>query len=66
MRPSRVLPPELYCPGVKPSQAANWRPHLNSWPLPIIATIVVAVVWPTPRKRMSCWARASSLAMAAM
>ena len=30
MRPSRVLPPELYCPGTRPSQAANWRPHLNS------------------------------------
>ncbi len=27
MRTSRVLPPELYCPGVKPGQAANCRPR---------------------------------------
>ena len=29
MRPRRLLPPELYCPGTNPSQAATCRPHLN-------------------------------------
>jgi hypothetical protein len=30
MRPSRVLPPLLACLGTVPSQAANWRPFLNT------------------------------------
>jgi len=29
MRPSRTLPPLDRCLGVKPTQAANWRPFLN-------------------------------------
>ena len=62
MRPKRALPPELYGPGTSPSQAASGRPLLKSWPLPIIASNAVAVVSPTPLRRMSCCARASSRA----
>jgi len=39
MRPRRAFPPELYWPGTKPIQAANWRPQVNSLALPTIATI---------------------------
>ena len=38
MRPRRVLPPELYWPGTRPSQAASCRPFLKSRALPIVAT----------------------------
>src|ERR1019366_2600332 len=48
MRPRRVLPPELYCPGTRPSQAANWRLLLNSRALPTVATMAVAVTSPMP------------------
>ena len=41
------MPPELYWPGVNPSQAANCRPHRNSWPRPIIATTAVTAGGPT-------------------
>ena len=66
MRPSLALPPELYWPGTKPIQAANWRPLLNSAPLPTIATIAVAVVWPTPMSCINCCAAVQSLVMALM
>jgi hypothetical protein len=48
IRPRRCLPPELYCPGTSPSQAASWRPHVKSWPRPMVATRAVAVVSATP------------------
>ena len=35
MRPRRCSPPELYCPVTRPSQADNWRPHLNSCARPM-------------------------------
>ena len=39
---------ELTCRGTRPTQAARWRPFLNSEPSPIAATTAVAVLGPTP------------------
>lgn len=54
MRPSRALPPELYWPGTRPSHALNVRPQQQSWPLPIVLTGSMAVVWPMPDNCINC------------
>ena len=54
MRPSRVLPPVEYCFGVRPNQAANWRPFLNSCPSATLATMAEALIGPTP---LNFWMR---------
>ena len=59
MCPSRVLPPLEYWRGTSPSQAANWRPFLKSWPLPTVATKADAVMGPMPRR--VCTRQASAL-----
>lgn len=46
--PSRSFPPLDLLSGVSPNQAANSRPLLNCLPLPTVATIVEAVMAPTP------------------
>ena len=48
MCPRRVLPPVEYCRGTSPSQAANCRPFLKSWPLPTLAMIAEALKGPMP------------------
>jgi len=48
MRPNRILPPVVYCRGVNPSQAANWRPFLNCLGSPTLASSAVAVMAPMP------------------
>ena len=45
---SFALPPVEYCRGTMPSQAANSRPLRNAAPLPIAATMAVAVTGPMP------------------
>ena len=45
---SFCLPPVECSPGTTPSQAANPRPFLKAAPLPMAATVAVAVIGPIP------------------
>src|SRR6476620_5926590 len=45
---SFCLPPVECSPGTTPSQAENPRPFLKAAPLPIAATVAVAVIGPIP------------------
>ena len=62
MCPRRAFPPVEYWLGVKPIQAANWRPFLNSRALPTVATMASAVVGPMPRIFIRRCAGSQSLA----
>src|SRR5437763_16806368 len=48
MPDSFALPPVEYCFGTRPIHAANSRPLWNAAPLPIEATIAVAIKAPMP------------------
>ena len=51
------LPPVECSPGTTPSQAENPRPFLKAAPLPIAATVAVAVIGPIPgiaTRRLHC------------
>ena len=56
MRPNLCLPPELYCPGTRPSQALKLRPRQKSWPLPTVLMSAMAVVGPIPPSCINCCA----------
>ena len=45
---SRLVVPVVYSPGTRPNQAEKLLALRNSPPLPIAATIAVAVIGPTP------------------
>ncbi len=54
---SFCLPPVECSPGTTPSQAENPRPFLNAAPLPMAATVAVAVIGPIPgiaTRRVHC------------
>jgi hypothetical protein len=61
MVPSRCLPPDDFCNGVRPSQAAKSRPIANVSIGGASATIAVAVMGPTPEIVISRRATGSSL-----
>src|SRR2546428_469074 len=44
----RSLPPEESWRGTKPNHAASWRPFLNVFASPILATSALAVIGPIP------------------
>ena len=48
IRPRRVFPPVEFCPGTRPSQAANCRAVLNREISPTVAAISDAVIGPMP------------------
>ena len=48
MPPNRSLPPDEFCLGTSPSQAANWRPDRKTLASPTVATSAVAVMNPMP------------------
>jgi hypothetical protein len=60
IRPRRVFPPVEFCPGTKPSQAANCSAVLNREISPTVAAISDAVIGPIPeivarRHAVSSW-----------
>ena len=48
IRPRRSLPPEEFCRGTRPRNAANWRPVLKTPGSGTLAARAVAVMMPTP------------------
>ena len=48
MRPRRSLPPEEFCLGTRPRNAANYRPFLKTAGSDTLAARAVAVITPTP------------------
>jgi hypothetical protein len=54
-RPSLSLPPEEFCRGTSPSQAANCRPDLKAEGSGTLAASAVAVIMPTPGIVSSRW-----------
>ena len=59
--PRRSLPPDEFCRGTRPIQAANCRPDLKSDASVTVAAIALAVIGPIPgivsRRRLSSFER---------
>jgi len=66
MPSKRSFPPELFCLGVNPIDAAIWRPLVNCFASPMVATSAVAISGPTPRNFCSRCATGSSPAITAI
>jgi hypothetical protein len=58
MPPWRSVSPLLCVFGVKPSQAANWRPERNSEASGTLAGIALAVIGPMPGVALPFWVSA--------
>ena len=66
MRPRMVRSPVDICLGTRPSHAAKSRPFAKAVPLPIAATIALAMIGPTPGTVINCRQLASSRAKASI